>query len=389
MALINLGLEDTHSDSEFQRGLEIDELREEAIALDTGARIERVMRAKVERGEDLTDEEIYIAAETIGNLYSNMGTGIFNGFGFESYQGKNLTQKEKTSIALEAVQNANKEKTQQLKKQLEIKSKKIEDKITTGKDHFKSISNRANKLLAKIKTLPDSSFKQEEINNKSVKLAFWRGPDVSPEYFKSYKDILSVLEKINQRFDIIASVKETVAWSYKENGKYDISKIMVKYKNEIVQENEEDNMVIFDLNKERLGGSGFLVASPIKVDGGFIKRNFTHVRKAAGLHMYHTPKNDDLDFPTKGLSKKETIDLLENIIKATDNFNKILSTNYEAANTGFMEALGRAALSLFTLNIFIGQLIAVSLVDNLLTISLVVEKIVLNGLIDYAENSAK
>ena len=101
--------EGTHDEDEFQRALdsEGEELRQEAVAIDTGLRIERGLRNKIERGEELSDEEIFIAVETIGNLYSSLGSVKFNGFGFESFSGKQLTQLEKSKIALEAITNQN------------------------------------------------------------------------------------------------------------------------------------------------------------------------------------------------------------------------------------------------------------------------------------------
>ena len=122
MSLINLGLENDREDDYLESpstDLETNELYEDALALDTGARFQRVMQAKVDRGEELSDEEIFIATETIGRLYSSLGSAAFEGFGFEQYADKELTQMEKSKIALEAITNQNDTKIKTLSTNIE------------------------------------------------------------------------------------------------------------------------------------------------------------------------------------------------------------------------------------------------------------------------------
>lgn len=121
--------EGTHDVDEFQR-LE-GELRDEAIALSTGSQIESVLRKKINNGEVLTDEEIYIAVETIGNLYSNLGSEPFKGFGFETYAGDKLSQAEKSRIALEAITNQNADRFKTWKAKFERFGHGMRDALST------------------------------------------------------------------------------------------------------------------------------------------------------------------------------------------------------------------------------------------------------------------
>ena len=117
-SLIKISLEDNavnDFEDNFSEQDTPDDLIQETEGLMTSGLIERTLRAKVGRGEDLTDEEIYISTETIGNLFSALPGPGFKGFGFEVYEGKTLSQKEKSAVALEAITNQNEEKGKTLK----------------------------------------------------------------------------------------------------------------------------------------------------------------------------------------------------------------------------------------------------------------------------------
>ena len=82
---------------------EFDSILEEVEDFRLAKQTESILKAKVDRGEDLTDEEIFIAVETIGNIYYRKSDYNFTGFGFEKFTNKSLNQKTKSLIALEAI----------------------------------------------------------------------------------------------------------------------------------------------------------------------------------------------------------------------------------------------------------------------------------------------
>lgn len=324
--------EGTHSDTEFQR--EVENLYDEGVALDTGTRIERVLKAKVDRGEDLTDEEIYISLETIGNLYSNIGSCKFTGFGFENFTDKELTQSEKSKLAVEAITNQNADKAKSLKAKLERFSAGVSDYFSWFTGNMKKLRIEAQEVLDRVRSAEDSDFLTQEVTDKRTALALQRGHDFKP--FKTYKEVLKSLEGMIDSLKIVSSISKYETLGSGEGSKYDLAKLAKDLKGRIIDRDEDS--VTYDINPDRLTGARLNLTIPNNSDSNWfmrsIKSNFV-VSLDTNINYSLTPKAMDLS--VKSLNRKECIDLLTSVIKHIDEQESLFKHYYKNAKIGILD----------------------------------------------------
>ena len=324
--------EGSHNDFEFQRNLEIDELREEAIALNTGTRIERVMRSKVDRDEDLTDEEIYIATETIGNLYSNMGTGIFSGFGFESYEGKELTQKQKSKIALEAISNQNAEKFKTWKAKFERFTAGLSDYFSWFTGNQQKLKEEAKDLLDKINSSSENDFIKENVTDKRVSIAVYRGTNKKP--FSNYKEVLKALESLTSSAKILASGTKYESIGGKDGGKWDLAQLAKDMKARLI--NQRNGKATYDLNPEMINGFPLTITIPDDSESNYLMRNLkANFVVSVGLDGFdYSLDGGYSDVNVKALTKKEATELCKAVIQHIDEVNGDFRKFYSESKIG-------------------------------------------------------
>ena len=200
---------------------EIESLAEDITAYQTSRKIENVLTNKVNNGEDLTDQEIYIATETIGALYSNLGD--FKGFGFENYEGKSLPQAEKSKIAIEAISNQNKEKGATITAKLERFGNSLSDYFSWFTGSMSKLRKEAQEVLRLAERSPDESFTQSEIEDKRVSKAIQRGSSKPP--FKNYNDIIKAVGSLIDSVKITASISKYESLFSGKDSKWDLAKL--------------------------------------------------------------------------------------------------------------------------------------------------------------------
>lgn len=340
--------EGTHDEDEFQRLLRIqsDELRDEALAIDTGMRIERVIRGKIERDEDLTDEEIYIATETIGNLYSSLSAGGFKGFGFETHQGKELNQKEKSKIALEAITNQNAEKASTWKAKFERFNAGLSDYASWFTGNQNKLLEEAKELLAKISSMDEANFSKSNVTDKRVSIALNRGTKNKP--FTSYKEVLSALKSFNDSVKIMASVTKYESLAGKDGGKWDLQRLAQDMHGKIV--NKKDGKVTYDLNPEALNGSLIFVTVPEDSQSNYIMRNLksNFVVTTTMSNHYGALNGGYTEVDVRSLSKKEAIEVCKAVISFIETENNTFRQYYKETKIGFMDILKTLGKSVIT-----------------------------------------
>ena len=325
--------EGTHDEDEFQRALdsEGEELRQEAVAIDTGLRIERGLRNKIERGEELSDEEIFIAVETIGNLYSSLGSVKFNGFGFESFSGKQLTQLEKSKIALEAITNQNADQASTWKAKFERFGAGLSDYASWFSGNMKKLKQEAQEVLDRVKSANDSDFNVAEVTDKRVSLAIQRGTKTPP--FKSHGEVLKALETMVDSLKVVSSASKYETLGSSEGSKFDLAKLASDLRGRVVDKDEDS--VTYDLNPMKLTGARLRLTIPNTSDSNWfmrsIKANFV-VSADTNINYSLVPKATDIS--AKALSRKECIDLLTSVIDHIDEQERLFKLYYKDAKIG-------------------------------------------------------
>ena len=326
--------EGTHSDSEFQR--EVENLYDEGVSLDTGMRIERVLKAKVDRGEDLTDEEIYVAVETIGNLYSNLGTTPFNGFGFENHTDRTLTQTEKSKLALEAITNQNADKASTWKAKFERFSAGLSDYGSWFTGNMKKLKQEAQEVLDRVKSADDSAFIVTEVTDKRVALAIQRGTKNPP--FKNYKDVLKGLEGMIDSLRVVSAASKYETLGSSQGSKFDLDQLAKDLKGRVIDKDESS--VTYDLNPQRMTGARLNLTIPNTSESNWfmrsIKANFV-VSADTNIDYSLTPKATNLS--AKALTRQECIDTLTAVIGHIEEQESLFKLYYKDAKIGVVDIL--------------------------------------------------
>ena len=306
--------EGTHDEDEFQRSLDDGtDLLNDMVSYQTAKRIEVTLANKINRGEDLTDEEIAIAVETIGTLYSNSKIG-FSGFGFEKYSDKQLSQKEKSKIAIEAISEENAKKLESFKKDLSKTNADVEDYRSFFSGSCDKLRNHATELLDLVKKTKDSDFGKTTIKDKRVNLALQRGSNNKP--FNNYKEVLKALEKNIDSLKIVGTASKYESFGSGKDSKFDLSKLATDMAGRIISKDEDS--VTYDLNPSKLVGAVIELTIPNNSDSGYyartFKSNFVVRANVSSFSIHNTVK----DFDVKPLSKAEAIQLLQSVIKHID-----------------------------------------------------------------------
>ena len=327
--------EGTHSDSEFQR--EVENLYDEGVSLDTGMRIERVLKAKVDRGEDLTDEEIYVAVETIGNLYSSLGTTPFKGFGFENYIDRTLTQAEKSKLALEAITNQNAEKFKTWKAKFERFTHGLRDGFSTIKGSLSSMKSNAEDLLAKVRSADDSAFTVKQVTDKRVSLALNRG--YKRMQFSNHKETLKALGELTDSVKILASASKYESLAGHDGSKYDLAQLAADMDGKII--NKTKGRVTYDLNPEYLNGVLLNITIPDNSEDNYAMRNLKANFVISTSDDGQGSSNDIAfsDTAVRALNRKECEALLTDLLKYIDNEGRIYRGYYDSSTTGILDIL--------------------------------------------------
>lgn len=309
-----------------ENNLALGQLETDVNNLQLSTRIENTLRRKVDSGQDLTDEEIFIAVETIGNIFVNNDRD-FKGFGFESYEGKKITQKQKSIIALEAIEKFNKEELENLKTKYDnLNEQELNfQSVLTGS--LDKIKEEANEILNTIKNVPDSEFGKKEIDDTKVQKITYRGLDKTPA--TSYKDILKAVEGSLASLDILSRVANYESTGSGKDSIYDLSKLAKDMNGKIIK--RENGKVTYDINKEKLCGLDLTITVPDNSDSNYIMRNLKANFVVDSDFGDQRAFNTRLDHKVKPLNKKEALEVLNSIIKFVDKESKAYSTYYNEA----------------------------------------------------------
>ena len=306
--------EGSHDELEFQRKIDDgNDLLNEMVSYQAAKRIEITLTNKVNRGEDLTDEEISIAVETIGSLYSNSRIG-FSGFGFEKYENKQLTQKEKSRIALEAISEENAKKLESFKNDLSKLNSDMNDYRSFFSGSCEKLRKHAVDLLELVKKTNDSDFGKATVSDKRVNLALQRGASNKP--FRDYREVLKALEKNIDSLKIVGSASKYETFGAGKDSKYDLSKLASDMSGRIISKDKDS--VTYDLNPMRLVGAVIELTIPNNSDSNYyvrtFKSNFVVSANVSSFSIHDTAT----DFNVKPLSKAESIRLLQSVINHID-----------------------------------------------------------------------
>lgn len=306
--------------------LELNDLEDRINNLDLSTNLEKSLRSKIDSGHDLTDQEIFIATETVGFLAIKHRSN-FTGFGFEEYINKSITQKQKSMLALEAIEKYNKEETEALKNKFE--------NLKVDEENFKSlltgsldkIEEEAQELLKGIENIPESEFTNKEIDDIKVQKITFRGFEKQP--FKKYNEILSAVKDSIDSLDVLSRVSKYESTGSGKDSKYDLSKLAKDMGGRIVK--REDGKVTYDVNHNKLCGLDLFLTVPENSDSSYLMRNLKAnfvVKAKTENSRVLTAK---LNHSVKSLNKKECINLLNSIISFVDKEKNVYQDFYKEA----------------------------------------------------------
>lgn len=388
MKFIDIGNEDLGEDlsDEFDLEKEQTDIAEEVHSYGISRQIENTLQNKVNRGEDLTDEEIYIATETIGNLYSNSSLGTFNGFGFEQYSNVILTQTEKSKIALEAITNQNEEKAKTIKAKMENFGNNLSDGFARFSGNMEKLRKDAKDVLKRIRNADDGNFVSGSVNDKRVSQAIQRGKTLPP--FKDYKSVLKALEGNIDSLKIISSASKYESLGSGEGSEYDLAKLAKDLKGRIIKEDEKS--ATYDLNPEKLNGALLTLKIPTHSENGYIVRNLKANFVVKSEYNIWTYAEGSHGVVAKALTKKECISLLEDVIKHIEENESLFKLYYKDARFGisdFLKFLVKGFLPIPYL--WLNSLIFRARMDELNMKTHDINNKVLRGLIAWAASSVK
>ena len=381
--------EGTHDLSDFQRavsdGVELEDMASDVASYEAAKRIENTLSSKVNRGEDLTDEEIYIAVETIGSLYSNSREG-FTGFGFESYQDKNLDQKQKSRIALEAITNQNADKAKTIKAKLENFGNGVSNYFSWFTGSMAKLRSDANDVLARVRDADETDFKSGEVTDKRTLLALQRGYKTKP--FNNYKDVLKALEGLIDSLKILSSASKYESLGSGEGSKYDLAKLVTDMNSRVIHKAE--GTVTYDLNPDKLTGAILTARIPDNSDNNYLMRNLKANFVVQFNHDMWNLTEKAGSGAVRSLSKKECIQLLEDVIKHIDEQERTFRIYYKAAKLGITDILkGVGKTLLLGLVGGYNSLIFRGRVQDINTKIVYMNNAVLRGMIAWAASSIK
>ena len=334
-SLIKISLEDNETDNQFDDidgESTPDDLIQATESLMTSNMIEGTLRSKIGRGENLTDEEIYISTETIGNLFSALTGPAFEGFGFEAYEGKELSQKDKSKIALEAITNQNEEKARTLKAKFENLNNMAAITLKKRSGDMTRLKLDAMTALRRIEYADAGSFETVEITDQRVEKALFRGKNEKP--FASYKEVLKNLNKLNDSVQITASAAKYESLNSR-GSKYDLQKLALDMESSLITKNE--NTAVYDLNPGKLTGSELVLTVPAHSENIWLTRSI----KANFVVSVKSPpwsfEKKKLDKPVNSLSQSECIDLLKSVVKHIEAKEAQYQYLYKQGILGVME----------------------------------------------------
>lgn len=327
-----------------EAGTDLQEQSEE-IADDTedliqARQTEQVLQAKVDKGEDLTDEEIYVATESIGRIFSKNPS--FEGFGFEAYEGKKLTQKQKSKIALEAITNQNGEKAKTIKAKIENFINGLNTYNATAFNQLNRVQRDAEKALEEIK---NSNFTKKVIRDRRVGMALQRGKGVQP--FNNYKDVLKAINNLigSYRVCIDASKYETTEGG--KGGKYDLEKLASDMGNKVIA--RSNTSVTYDLNPDMLNGFTLTVKLPSE-SGNYVMRNLKSnfvISSSSGFNLLGFVKRDNGANNIQSLDKQTAIALLKEVISYTKSIKNEINNYTKKTSMSAGEVLKLIGKSIF------------------------------------------
>lgn len=359
---------------------EVESLAEDISAYQTSRKIENVLTNKVNNGEDLTDQEIYIAAETIGTLYYNLGD--FKGFGFEDYEGKTLSQTEKSKIAIEAISNQNKEKGATIAAKLERFGNELSDYFSWFTGSMSKLRKEAQEVLRLAERSPDESFTQSEIEDKRVSKAIQRGSSKPP--FKNYNDVIRAVGSLIDSVKIIASISKYESLFSGKDSKWDLTKLAEDMGGHIIKRSV--GKVTYDLNPERLAGALLTATVPDNSDNNYLMRNLkANFVISLDYDIWRVGTRSE-NVKTTGLTKRDTIALLKQVIKYIDEEEEYFKQYYKVAKFGitdFIKNIFKAVIPFGSYN----SLIFRSRIQNLNSHIHYINHEVLRGLIAWAADS--
>jgi hypothetical protein len=363
---------------------QVNEIVDDFHALGVSTQIENTLQTKVDRGEDLTDEEIVIATEAIGNLYLKTSSDTFRGFGFEQHAGKTLTQKEKTKIAMEAISNQNGEKAYQFKKKLENFNNSLSDGFSASNAGTKRLLNDAKDVLDKVKRTDDSFFGKSKINDKRVSIAVQRGYKTPP--FKSYKEVLKALEGMISSLKVVSVASKYETLGSGKDSQYDLAQLAKDLDSKVIV--KTTTSVTYDLNPDKLTGGILTLKIPADSDNGYLMRNLkANFVVYADYNIWRVvEKSQGLE--NKSLSKKECIELLEEVIKHIEDQEHLFKLYYNDARvdiTDFLKQMGKSLIGSWVLGY--NSIIFRSRIENVALKIHHLNRQVIRGLIAWAASS--
>lgn len=305
---------------------EVDDLENRANDLELTTNIETTLKNKIESGNDLTDEEIFIAVETIGFIAIKHKT-IFSGFGFENYKDKKISQRAKSLLALEAIEKHNKDEIESLKLKFE--------NLNVDEENFKSLLDgslekiklEAQEILETVEKTPDSTFITKIIDDDKVRKTTFRGFDKTP--ITNYKDIFKAIDDSLDNLDILSRVSNYESTGSGKESKYDLSKLAKDMSGKIIK--REDGKVTYDVNISKLCGLDLYLTVPENSDSNYLMRNLKANFVVSVKMDNERTLTAKLSHTCKSLNKKESIEVLKNIIKFTEQESKIYQSYYKEA----------------------------------------------------------
>lgn len=364
---------------------EFDSILEEVEDFRLAKQTESILKAKVDRGEDLTDEEIFIAVETIGNIYYRKSDYNFTGFGFEKFTNKSLNQKTKSLIALEAIEEQNKEKLNSIKNKTEDYIKGMDDYAKWFTASMEDLRVLAQETLADIEKTSESDFTKETLYVDRISVALQRGKE---KPFTNYKDVLKALRGLIDSLKITASLSKYESLGSGKDSQWDLEKLVKDLNGRIITRTEKS--VTYDLNPDKLNGAILTVKMPTNSNNSYLMRNIKANFVITLDYNQYTQYEKSQGIAAKPLTKRESIDLLKEIIKYIDEQDYLFREFYKEAKITFKDVIKNIFKSLlgfillgYNTVIFRGR------VQNLNSKIHFINREVIKGLITWASSSVK
>jgi hypothetical protein len=336
MNFINLGTED-FQEEELQEAppmVDFSDVAEEVEDYRVATRVEKTLRQKVDAGQDLTDEEMFIAVETISNLYMRGSAKAFSGFGLEAYDANKLTQKEKTQLALEAITNQNAEKAKAIGAKVENLMNDLGNWFSFANGNMERLMSDAKAVLDRVQRADENNFTKEMVSDKRVAKALQR---VNKPQFRNHKEVLRALKGLQDSLKVVAAASKYESLDGGEGSKWDLKKLADDMHGKLLS--RENGRATYDLNPEQVTATAMTVTIPDSSDSNYIMRNLkaNFVVRSDYDMLRITAKSQGFD--VKPLSKSECVSLLNDVIQHINSEEALFKEYYKTAKVGLTDIL--------------------------------------------------